>query len=444
MGTLSISHLQRAFLSHMSIGSDPVLKSYVKSIAASSLLAVLALLLASIAQNWLPSWASQIVDVLAILAMLIGATFACAGVVAVIRHQRAMRGDIDLYLQLNQSREASAIAVSRPPTVSSARRWWARRLLGHDFIVGDVVEVKSWSEVKMTLDETGRLENLPFMPEMRAMCGQRARVFRAMHRLFDYRKTRRMRHMVGTVLLVGTTCDGSSHGGCEAACFPIWKSAWLRRVDASDSTTVSAEARLQPGLPQDDSPLAMNPQKPQYTCQLTELSAASLPLSAWSAVPNLLRPLVSGNVAPLAFIVGWLTYLFNDLQHLRGGVGFPTFGQALPASDEIEETKFHVGDEVVVRSPAEIRATLNERMLNRGLWFEVDMLKHCGRRYQVQTDVRKLIDIVTGEMRIMKTRAYLLRDVNFSGERQLFNAQHDAFFWRGVWLRPYKTNARAD
>ena len=69
-------------------------------------------------------------------------------------------------------------------------------------------------------------------------------VFRCVHRLFDYRKTRRMRHMDGAVLLVEKMCDGSSHGGCEASCHTIWKSAWLRRVEPSEALQATA------GLPQ--------------------------------------------------------------------------------------------------------------------------------------------------------------------------------------------------
>ena len=38
---------------------------------------------------------------------------------------------------------------------------------------GDLVEVKSPAEVLATLDERGALEDLPFMPEMAALCGRR-------------------------------------------------------------------------------------------------------------------------------------------------------------------------------------------------------------------------------------------------------------------------------
>jgi hypothetical protein len=172
---------------------------------------------------------------------------------------------------------------------------------------------------------------------------------------------------------------------------------------------------------------------PRYTCQLTQLHAASKPIGRWD-IGDFLRPLVAGNVAFGAFLVGCLTYLFNDVQQKRRGVGFPTF-EVSAQGEGSEDWRLQAGDQVVVRSPAEIRATLNDQLMHRGLWFEPDMLKHCGRRYAVQSEVTKLIDIVTGEMRTMQTPAYILRDVHFSGERQLFNAQHEPLFWRSVWLR---------
>jgi hypothetical protein len=67
--------------------------------------------------------------------------------------------------------------------------------------------------------------------------------------------------------------------------------------------------------------------------------------------------------------------------------------------------------------------------------FETDMLKYSGQRFEVQSEVKNVIDIVTGEMRTMKTPAFILRDIHFSGERQLFNAQYEPLFWRSVWLK---------
>jgi hypothetical protein len=180
--------------------------------------------------------------------------------------------------------------------------------------------------------------------------------------------------------------------------------------------------------------LRFGTQAPHYVCQMTQLQAASRPIGNWSVI-NFLRPVIAGNVTLAAFVVGWLTHLFNELQHQRGGVSFPAFEPALRDGPANDESPLIAGDHVVGRPSREIRATLNDRMLHRGLWFEPDMLKHCGHRYPVESEVRKLIDIVTGEMRTMKTPAYVLRNVYFSGERQLFNAQCEPLFWRGAWLR---------
>jgi len=410
-----------------------LLKSYLKTTVACLLLAVAALVVGVVILQWLPPLFATIAAILSALVALVAATFACAGAVVIVRYRRCADGARDVFLELNRSREPAAIAAS---TVRRTwlRRWLAQRLLGHDFVVGDWVEVKTWDDIRATLDATGCLEQLPFMPEMLAMCGRRAYVFRCMHRLFDYRKSRRMRHMDGAVLLTGTICNGSSHGGCEAACHTIWKAAWLRRVDREPDTARLAAAPVNSPPHEVARILQMGTMGPRYTCQLTQLHAASRPIGEWSPL-NFLRPLVSGNVAPAAFAIGWLTDLFNDLQQQRGGIGFPSFTASAQESESRNEKPLLPGDQVVVRQSGEIRATLNDRLIHRGLGFEEDMLKYCGRQLYVQAEVKKLIDIVTGEMRTMKTPAYILRDVHFSGERQLFNAQYEPLFWRQAWLK---------
>ena len=51
--------------------------------------------------------------------------------------------------------------------------------------VGDLVEVRSADEIMATLDERGELENLPFMPEMLKVRGQRLTVDKVAHKLCD-------------------------------------------------------------------------------------------------------------------------------------------------------------------------------------------------------------------------------------------------------------------
>lgn len=418
----------------MSIRSNPVLNSYVKTTVACVVLVPLALLFALLGLHWLPKIVGPVLAALGVLVALGAATLTCASAVVLVRYTRGSLDRRDLFLELNRSCEPAAIKAAAAARTTRARRWLAKRLLGHELVVGDLVEIKTWPEIRATLDERGCLAQLPFMPEMLTMCGQRAYVFRCMHRLFDYRKTRRMRHMDGSVLLVGTVCDGSSHGGCEAACHTIWKSVWLRRVERSADRADAPVSTNRLAEMKDAAVLQFGTKAPRYVCQLTQLHAASQPIGKWSAT-NFLRPLIAGNVAPAAYIVGWLTYLFDELQHKRQGIGFPAFETPVQDGGRREETRLVAGDQVVVRSPAEIRATLSDQFMHRGLWFDPDMLKHCGRRCRVQAEVKRLIDIATGEVRTMKTPAYILRDVHFSGERQLFNAQYEPLYWRSAWLQ---------
>jgi hypothetical protein len=409
---------------------NSIWRSYAKTTLTCLALALIAIMSLIFVAKWVPGVAGVLFATLLGLAAIPVAVGAFAGCIVLVRYIRSWRGERDLFLELNQSREPSAIQAraARMPI----RRWLARLSLGHDLIVGDLVEVRSWSEICNTLDSKGCLDGLPFMPEMLQMCGKSARVFRSAHRIFDYRKTRRMRHLHGAVLLAGTVCDGSSHGGCEAACHTIWKAAWLRRIDNAPGLKTDAATEA---ARDDHAVLQSGCIAPRYTCQLTQLNAATEAVGNRNFV-NFIRPLVSGNVTVRAFAVGWLTHLFNVLQDLRGGVSFPAFEQGEEGGRKPDDLHLHLqsGDTVLVRSSAAIRSTLNDRFRHRGLWFETDMLKYCGRPSEVQAEVKKLIDIVTGEMRTMKTPAYILRDVHFSGERQLFNAQYEPLFWRGVWL----------
>ena len=50
---------------------------------------------------------------------------------------------------------------------------------------GDWVEVRSKEEILETLDKNGRLDGLPFMPQMFKYCGQRFQVYKRAHKTCD-------------------------------------------------------------------------------------------------------------------------------------------------------------------------------------------------------------------------------------------------------------------
>src|SRR5437867_9156847 len=95
---------------------------------------------------------------------------------------------------------------------------------------GDLVEVRSKAEILGTLDQNGRLDDLPFMPEMLRYCGQSFRVYKRAHKTCDFVTHTGIRKLSDAVHLEGLRCDGSAHGGCQAQRLIFWKEAWLRRV----------------------------------------------------------------------------------------------------------------------------------------------------------------------------------------------------------------------
>ena len=115
-----------------------------------------------------------------------------------------------------------------------------RKTLG-DSHVGDLVEVLSPQEILATLDEHGELESLPFMPEMLQFCGKRFHVDKVAVKACDTITNSGMYRMHNAVHLSNIRCDGSAHGGCQAACNIYWKDAWLRRIEGPEAANAGSQ-----------------------------------------------------------------------------------------------------------------------------------------------------------------------------------------------------------
>ena len=150
-----------------------------------------------------------------------------------------------------------------------------------------------------------------------------------------------------------------------------------------------------------------------------------------------LRPLVHGNVAPLAYILLMLTRSFNLFQQLRGGANFPHM-PAKSTADPLPQPPpvgYAEGCPVAVRSRDQIAQTLvNGR--TKGLWFDRDMLRFCGATSVVERRVERIIHEATGKMVTMRTPSFVLRDIVATGEFLRLCPQHEHIFWREAWLRP--------
>lgn len=355
------------------------------------------------------------------------------------RDSRRQRGDTDLFLAANDARSEDALrgqSALSPVRLPKLRRW----LCATDFIVGDRVRIRSANEIASTLDARGCMDGLPFMPEMAGFCGTVGTVFRCVDKVYDYGGKKDLRRIKDVVLVTGLRCDGGAHDGCQAGCYLLWKTAWLApAVDAAAAASAQMAQHGTAPVEQKNISAACAPMEDaraperRYVCQYTEIVNASAGMNARDLRQDL-RPLVAGNLTLGAFAVALLTRLFNAVQRLRGGTGYPLMQLSSRTSSQSVNLALQPGEWVRVTSPDRIFDTLNSTGKNLGLWFDRDMLKHCGLRYRVLRRVDKIIDDATRRMIRMKTPCVVLDTTDSSGEFLRFCAQSDPAFWREAWL----------
>ena len=330
---------------------------------------------------------------------------------------------------------------------------------------GDWVEVKSEAEILATLDQDGKLESLPFMPEMLKYCGARFRVSNRADRTCDTIQMGR-RQMQDAVHLADLRCDGDAHGGCQANCLLFWKEAWLRRADDGQAVRVGrakagdvapsiaprGEYRCTRSVLMAACRSVNEAGDGVYTCQATELRKATSALAWWHA-GQYVRDIRSGNVTVLRLISAALIGAFNKLQVLlrrylppqlliRGGLRYPFIGGALTKTPRAI-LNLAAGDLVEIKSREEIVGTLDTRDRNRGLLFDREMVGYCGRRTRVLRRVNRIIDERTGKMLEFDSDCLMLEDVYCRGDFNQGCPRAIYSFWREIWLRKVDQPVRA-
>lgn len=323
---------------------------------------------------------------------------------------------------------------------------------------GDWVEVRSKDEILATLDKSGRLDGLPFMPEMFAFCGRRMRVHRRAHKGCDTIQPVRSRGLSNGVMLEGMRCDGRAHGDCEAACTVMWKEAWLKPVDAPATPleVVGAEcteADVKAATRAPDTPDG----KPAYRCQATDYPEYTTQLRTRN-LSQFLEDLESRNVDVVEMLLTVPYFLYDFLakpERPKGGAPFrwlydrfaaltgltpyPRRQGALEDGWKAPSVALDLkpGELVRVKSYEDILATLGKDNTNRGLMFDGEMVPYCGGVFRVRSRVDQFLDERTGVMRRMKTPAVILDNVwcrsRFSN-RRLFCPRAIYSWWREAWL----------
>lgn len=321
---------------------------------------------------------------------------------------------------------------------------------------GDVIEVRTEEEILRTLDADGKLDGLPFMPEMLSFCGQRYRVRARAHKACDTIDWQQFRRMESAVHLEELRCDGSAHGGCQAGCLLYWKEAWLRPVDPQEGerTQETDTAGVSPETLVGATQIGANEAgQPLFSCQATELLRASKGLLPWWEPSQYAQDVTSGNSTIPRVIRALLVGLFNRFQRanarllprfclVKGCKRYPFIeGKATSGSTPTGSLGLQPGELVEIKSREEIFATLDENDQTQGLRFDGEMLKYCGRRARVVRRIEKIIDEKTGRMLKIKRDTVILDGVICTGDYHRSCPRAIYPYWREAWLRRVEDRA---
>jgi len=311
---------------------------------------------------------------------------------------------------------------------------------------GQLVEVRSAEEIAATLDENGELESLPFMPEMLKHCGRQFTVGKVANKLCDTIGRSGIHKMTNAVHLNELRCDGSAHGGCEAACMIYWKTAWLRPVtETSPAPTIAVNAPTAIMLTLTDvSRRVEGDGTTAYRCQATEILRAAPQVLPARDLSQYIDDVRFGNVGAAWSVRALLIGLFNRYQDLSRRT-LPTWLQirrGLPwgflrgeaGKTPTARTDLQPGELVRIKSKQEIERTLNSDLLNRGLGFHVEMARFCGRTARVSRRVTQILDEKTGRMIYMKNPCIVLEGIVCEGVYTANCPRAIPAYWREIWL----------
>ncbi len=325
------------------------------------------------------------------------------------------------------------------------RRWLhaARGLIGQvhrpraaaakpHYLTGDQVTVASAQTILATLDEHGRLDGLPFMPEMVAHIGKTLRVHHRADRTCV--EGHGIRRMDDAVFLEETRCDGSAHDGCQRACLMFWKEAWLRQAGSVVRNDI-AEQQARLALLN----LATRDAR-GYACQSTQLHAATDDLSRIH-LGALLKEVREREMTAAKFVGIVARSVVN---RLRSAARLPELGLIVGQAGKKSKGTLNLrpGDWVRIKSADAIRASLGPNARNLGLSFEPEMAMSIGQVRQVDTVVERMVHEETGQM-VGLTRTVTLKGTYCQGLCSKACPRANPLFWREIWLERVEAPAHA-
>lgn len=309
-------------------------------------------------------------------------------------------------------------STGRPAPANNARK------KARTFHTGQTVWVRGLKDILQTLDGDGKLDGLPFMPEMVPYCGRSFRVSHLPNRTCV--EGAGICEFSDVVFLEGLRCDGAAHDGCQRRCLLFWREAWLSDrppAGPAQGPTDAAEAVLK------------TREGERYFCQSTELASAATGKQAENSgfgkrLGDDLQDLRLGNVGFLDFSWHMSKTVSNRFKRLAGA---DTSRAIVGTRQKTERVSLNLqpGELVEVKSRKEIEETLDVAGKNKGLLFAPPMLPYCGKRYRVANRLQKMILEEDGRMIQLKDTVVLEGVTCEAWGCQRSNLQ----FWREIWLK---------
>ncbi len=327
---------------------------------------------------------------------------------------------------------------------------------------GDWVQVRSKEEILSTLDKNGRLEEMPFMPEMLRFCGKKFQVGKRAHKTCDPMNGLESRKLPTSVHLENLRCDGAAHAGCQAGCLLFWKEAWLKPAEGG-SAVQSVPTQPANGATEDEVLRGtIAPEQPAgadgpiYVCQATQVARATTPIKWWDPKPYI-EDYRSGNTTLWRMVCAFCFWMYHEscglgiglgsamrwaydtFQKMIGGVPYPWRVGKVPKGERTPACKLDVqeGEMVRIKDYSEILETLDDEWKNRGLYFDAEMVPFANGTYKVLKRVNRIIDEKTGKMLNFKNECLILDEVvcqaRFAKCRKLCPRAY-YLYWREIWV----------
>jgi hypothetical protein len=134
-----------------------------------------------------------------------------------------------------------------------------------------------------------------------------------------------------------------------------------------------------------------------------------------------------------------LRWLYNAMHARPNGTRFPREAGKIPEGAPTPKASLNLqpGELVRVKSHPEVLKTLNTKSLNRGMYWDAEMVPHCGKTYRVLRQVSQIVDEKTGKMQVFKSPSVILDSAVCESRYshcRMFCPRAIYPYWREIWL----------